>query len=269
MMSDTPETTNLAVVEPELAPTTALVALKPSSIPELVETVNAVDEAKKAIMLEKRDFMTIPGCKQPSLLKPGAEKLLKLFNLGCRFFPIEEIQDHDREYEYQKIVWANRQKTTKPESAKGWYFYKYRAELFDIASGTVVGDGYATCSSNERPDQPANTIIKMAQKSAMIAAVLITCNASGLFTQDVEDLRPSDNQQSPQRGSQREYKPSEPTPDGNPRYASEKQVKFAKDLFTKHKANMNPADAEKIEAGFEEDKLTMNQARDLINMFTS
>lgn len=33
-----------------------------------------------------------------------------------------------------------------------------------------------------------NTIDKMAQKRALIAAVLIACNASGFFTQDVEDM---------------------------------------------------------------------------------
>lgn len=256
-MNEAVETTDVAVVEPETAPTNALVALKPSSIPELVETVNAVDEAKKAIMLERRDFMTIPGCKQPSLLKPGAEKLLKLFNLGCRFFPIKEIEEHDKEYEYSTRYGK--------KSATGWYFYKYRAELFHLASGTVVGDGYATCSSNERPDQPANTIIKMAQKSAMVGAVLITCNASGLFTQDMEDFQQSSQPATDElMGNTQSQGVPKQTPDGNPRYASEKQLKYIGSLLDKVE-NMAPQEKSNIEEALDGEQITSGQASDLIN----
>lgn len=140
---------------------------------------NAIDEAKRKVMQPGRDYMTIPGTKKPSLLKPGGEKLMKLFNLSPRFFEIEVIEEHHRKYTYKKY--------DKDVEVTGWYFYRIRCELFDKNTGQSWGDGIGICSSNERPGQPANTISKMAQKSAMLAAVLIVCNASDLFTQDMDE----------------------------------------------------------------------------------
>lgn len=189
------ETKDLAVAKPDH--TNVFVA---TPIGQIKKLVNAVDKAKQEIMIEDRDFMTLPGTKKPTLLKPGAEKLLKLFNLGARFEIIEEVQDHDREYQYQKegkvLEWGTAKsgksyplrKEMITTDVKGWYFYKVKCTLFDQTSGDLRGDGFGTCSSNERPGQPANTIIKMAQKSSMMQATLTTCNASDLFTQDLEDL---------------------------------------------------------------------------------
>jgi hypothetical protein len=60
------------------------------------------------------------------------------------------------------------------------------------------------------PDIPEviNTVQKMAQKRALVAAVLIACNASAFYTQDVEDMRTIDVDYEPFEGSkenQREY----------------------------------------------------------------
>jgi len=45
---------------------------------------------------------------------------------------------------------------------------------------------------NDDAASQANTILKMAQKRALVAAVLVTVNASEYFTQDLEDFEPSD-----------------------------------------------------------------------------
>ncbi len=60
------------------------------------------------------------------------------------------------------------------------------------------------------PDIPEviNTVQKMAQKRALVAAVLIACNASAFYTQDVEDMRTIDVDYEPFEGSkenQQEY----------------------------------------------------------------
>jgi len=60
------------------------------------------------------------------------------------------------------------------------------------------------------PDIPEviNTVQKMAQKRSLVAAVLIACNASAFYTQDVEDMRTIDVDYEPFEGSrdnQREY----------------------------------------------------------------
>ncbi len=65
-------------------------------------------------------------------------------------------------------------------------------------------------ASVPNPDIPEviNTVQKMAQKRALVAAVLIACNASAFYTQDVEDMRTIDVDYEPFEGSkenQRDY----------------------------------------------------------------
>lgn len=55
-------------------------------------------------MVEGTDFGTIPSTNKPTLLKPGAEKLLRLFKLRPKFILIDSIVDYDRplfHYHYQ------------------------------------------------------------------------------------------------------------------------------------------------------------------------
>ena len=227
-----------------------LQTFQPTSIEELKAHVKAVDDAKREVMEPGRDYMVIPGTKKPSLLKPGGEKLLKLYNLGARFEILEEVQDHDREWEYRTTEWFERKKLTVKKPAYGFYFYKVRCELFHVPTGTMVGDGIATCSSNERPNQPANTIIKMAQKSAMLGAVLINCNASDLFTQDLEDLSQQGSSQGHSQGS------------GGVKQASDKQVGFIRKLIKDRGLDEGETKniTDQLDSG-----ITMSQAKTMID----
>lgn len=249
MSDEKPVETLPEVIENSPQPN-ALQTFQPTSIEELKAHVKAVDDAKREVMDEGRDYMTIPGTKKPSLLKPGGEKLLKLYNLGARFEILEEVQDHGREWEYRTTEWFERKKITVKKPAYGFYFYKVRCELFHIPTGTMVGDGIATCSSNERPNQPANTIIKMAQKSAMLGAVLINCNASDLFTQDLEDLSQQGSSQGHSQGS------------GGVKEASDKQIGFIKKLI-KDKG-LDEGEIRNITDQLK-DGITMSQAKTIID----
>jgi hypothetical protein len=175
---------------PEVVQPTALMSFKPVDLADLKEHTQAIDQAKREVMESGRDYMLIPNTNKPSLLKPGAEKLLKLYNAGVRFENVEVVEDHDKEYKHGRYG----------NTATGWYFYRVKATIFHQPTGTVMGDCEGSCSSNERGGQPANTILKMAQKSAMVGAVLFTMNASDLFTQDVEDL-PKQNNNQPQKSN--------------------------------------------------------------------
>ncbi len=179
-MASNPKIHNAEVIPEKNLPAVATVpSFNLVPLDELKDMCKAIDEAKREVMEAGRDYMTIPGTKKPSLLKPGGEKLMKLFNLSPRFFEVEVIEEHHRNYAYKKYG--------KDVEVKGWYFYRIRCELFNKNTGQSWGDGIGICSSNERPGQPANTISKMAQKSAMLAAVLLVCNASDLFTQDMDE----------------------------------------------------------------------------------
>lgn len=129
----------------------------------------------KAQMQKDIDYGVIPGTgSKPTLLKPGAEKLCRLFNLRPQLELVQSVVDFD----------------------KPLFHYHYRVALY--RNGELVGEGDGCCNSMEQKYQKqkyrvfdlTNTICKIAQKRALIAAVLASCGGSMLFTQDLEDREP-------------------------------------------------------------------------------
>lgn len=99
----------------------------------------------------------------------------------------------------QKYRWRNQDRTCpkcnqpaiiKNSYGPGWLCYRKKG-----GCNSKFGDGDQAIESqdvskvpNPNIDDQVNTILKMCQKRALIAAVLITVNASEFFTQDLEDL---------------------------------------------------------------------------------
>lgn len=138
------------------------------------------------------DYGIIPGSKKKSLLKPGAEKLLKLFKLGCRSRQVDKVIDR----------------------AGNFAMFTYRSEVYDLRTGVVIADcegltnsqenkyrertvwrkkqlpGGQEISESTKEDTPVcdilNTLMKMTQKRSMIGAAIIATAASDYFTQDME-----------------------------------------------------------------------------------
>lgn len=124
-------------------------------------------------LVEKEDFGVIPGTgNKPTLLKPGAEKLAKLFGLGS------QIRESKHEMDLEK----------------GWAWFCYTVSLVHLKTGVVVAQCEGSANSKEKKyaSRPApemiNTLQKMAQKRAYVGAVMIATGASTYFTQDVEDM---------------------------------------------------------------------------------
>lgn len=124
----------------------------------------------KGQMSEGVDYGVIPGTKKPTLLKPGAEKLCRLFGLRPTFDIINSVVDFD----------------------KPLFHYHYRCALYRGGELVATGDGCCNSCETKYKKQEykifdlTNTICKMAQKRALIAAVLASCGASQFFTQDLE-----------------------------------------------------------------------------------
>lgn len=187
----------------------------------------------KEILTKDLDFGVIPGAGKPTLLKPGAEKLLMFFGLRPRFVTVTKVED-----------WTGRDYQGEP------FFYYHEKCVLSRDGGVDLAEGDGSCNSREskyryrqgervcpecgkptiikgkaeygggwicfakkggcgakfrdgdqaiegqqvgrvlNPDVAdlANTILKMAQKRALVAATLIGVNASEFFTQDIEDL---------------------------------------------------------------------------------
>jgi len=116
------------------------------------------------------DFGIIPGTDKPTLLKPGAEKILMMMGLRSEF----EIVDSTRDFE------------------KGFFQYQVQCKLFK--GDILITEGLGACNTRERkylkmdPYTMDNTVLKMAKKRALVDAALLVASLSDVFTQDLEDI---------------------------------------------------------------------------------
>ena len=123
-------------------------------------------------MVEGEDYGVIPGSTKPTLFKPGAEKLNAIFGYAPKVEITNRVEDWD----------------------KGFVSYEAKVTLINKRSDSVEAEGLGSCNSRERryarqdATGIANTVLKMAKKRALIDATLSATRASGLFTQDLEDL---------------------------------------------------------------------------------
>ena len=124
----------------------------------------------KKNLKKDKDYGVIPGCSKPTLLKPGAEKILMLMGLQSTY----EIIDSTRDWK------------------EGFFQYQVRCTL--EKGGIVITQGLGCCNSRERkyikldPYSIDNTILKMAKKRSQVDASLTVASLSEIFTQDVEDI---------------------------------------------------------------------------------
>ena len=123
-------------------------------------------------MSEGEDYGIIPGGNKPTLFKPGAEKLNAVFGLS----PLVEINNRVEDWDASFVA------------------YEVKVTLLNKRTQVIEAEGVGSCNSRERKYKNqdaanvANTILKMAKKRALIDATLSATRASGMFTQDLEDL---------------------------------------------------------------------------------
>lgn len=166
--------------------------------------VNMIQEVMKKVMKVNVHYGVIPGCKKPSLYKPGAEKIMATFRLVADNPIVEDLSTLD------SIRYRVTQRILTPDgalvgSASGECSsdeekYKWRRPVCDEEFNDTPEDrrrekwskyqGKAEKNKQIRtnPSDVANTILKMAVKRALVAAVLVSTAASDVFDQDIEDL---------------------------------------------------------------------------------
>lgn len=119
---------------------------------------------------QNHDYGVIPGSTKPTLLKPGAEKILMLMGLTSEYELLERLHDYDR----------------------GFFAFTIRAKLYK--GQQLITEGVGHCNTRERkyrqqdPFTLANTCLKMAKKRALVDATLTVASLSDVFTQDLEDM---------------------------------------------------------------------------------
>ena len=166
-----------------------------------------------------------PEPKRNVLLKPGAERLCAAYGLKPIYEVIESEVDHNRPVPFETTKWVEQEKpddaTVEQMKAAGtgkffkddsgsrpkwiWkvasreqatfygiYRFVVRCRLLNW-EGAEVGQKIGIASSMEtkwarNTRDSENTIMQIAQKRALVGAVLVTLGLSGRFTQDVEDF---------------------------------------------------------------------------------
>lgn len=129
----------------------------------------------------KVDFGVVPGTKKPSLLQPGAEKIIMAYGLMQRYYIESKIETWD------------------PKNG-AFFHYLVRCDLvkgFKLPDGNyhevVYSNGFGEANTGEARNgsktgvNACNNAIKMAQKRAMVKAALSVSCLSTMFTQDIED----------------------------------------------------------------------------------
>ncbi|MCK4384689.1 MAG: hypothetical protein KAW52_00355 [candidate division Zixibacteria bacterium] len=190
--------------------------LDPKYVEKTLDAISKISAVVKAKLHKGHDYGIIPGTQKPTLLKPGAEKMVKLFGLADTYSVMEQTLDWD----------------------KPFFFFQIKCTLRSMKSDKVVSEGMGNCNSMEDrfrwrwlwPNELAtehmdnagkplaslkqkkihskkhnrwyiqyrvendnihtlvNTILKMGEKRALIDAVLHATRLSDLFTQDMEDI---------------------------------------------------------------------------------
>lgn len=164
----------------------------PLELAQMSDMIGYVQTFMQKIMVKGKDYDTLPQTKKPTILKPGAEKLAFAFRLSPVFKVAHREYDPFKTWEYEKPAWNNgRRDGFISETARGYYFYEVTCDLVH-ESGRTWASAIGCCDSTERGREfaPGNTILKMAEKRAFVAAILNATNSSDLFTQDLEDYQP-------------------------------------------------------------------------------
>lgn len=196
------------------------------SIVDIKAQVNLIQHVMREVMQKDQHYGVIPGTgTKPTLLKAGAEKLCLTFRLDPQYEVEQTTQGNhltilskctlhhiptgqrfgsgmgscstkESKYAYRKgsrkcpECGAEAIIKGREEYGGGWVCFKKKG-----GCGEKYADGDKTIESqseervpNEDVADQYNTVLKMANKRSLVAAVLNATAASDIFTQDIEDM---------------------------------------------------------------------------------
>ena len=184
------------------------------SIEQALRRYRVFVEFYKRLLKPDVDYGAVPGATRPTLLKPGAEKLGTFFGLVPSFQVIGRAEDwtgaeHGGEplfyYWYRCRLYRAGELVAEADGSCNSLETQYRWRWSDAAKpddetvARMQADHTGRFASREgvwvwqqrRPNrEPAslvNTVQKVAQKRALIAATLIGVNASEFFAHELDD----------------------------------------------------------------------------------
>jgi hypothetical protein len=214
----------------------AMVTRSEISVDDVVAQRDKIKQVMQRVMQDGSHYGRIPGINKPTLLKAGAEVLTTTFRLAPSYQSERAFYDSGHltvsskcilthapsglvlgegegicSTRESKYAWRNAERFCpncgvaaiikgKAQYGGGWLCWKKKD-----GCGQKFEDGDPAIESQnagkiENPDLPDtwNTVQKMANKRALVAAVLNCTAASDIFTQDVEDGQPAPDDDLPE-----------------------------------------------------------------------
>lgn len=207
-------------------PNVSVMEMDGMSIERVISRFKKIEQIKEHAMVPDIDYGIIPGTGgKPTLLKPGAEKLCVLFELGARAPILKEIREGNHytvtcsiglfhipsgrnigtgigmsSTREKKYAWRTEERKcpvcgaaailkSKFEDAS-WYCFTKKGGCnakFAKDDPKIVNQ---KAGQIENPDLPDtwNTVLKMAAKRALVDGVLRATGSSAYFIQDAEDV---------------------------------------------------------------------------------
>jgi hypothetical protein len=182
------------------------------SVSTVVNRVKAVNDLYKQVMIKDQHYGVIPGTgTKPTLLKSGAEQILSLFQLAAKAekTDVRDLPGGHREYIMTVGLYSRKDgsfwgdgsgscSTMESKYRYRWQLAPYIPEKEEADHLKSEGKGKFKKVDNEwkwfeRVENQDiadvyNTVLKMADKRALICAVLKAAGVSDIFTQDIEDM---------------------------------------------------------------------------------
>lgn len=181
------------------------------AVSDTLKKIRVLQGTIKSILVNEVDYGKIQGCgDKPTLLKPGADKIITAYGLTPSYEIITMKEDYEGNgfftYTIKCNLMLNGIKISEGlgqanSKEKKWaYEYVYEKDLPKgtdkelLKSKKITTDRGTFYKYEIQADacSKANTILKMAEKRAKVDAVLSFANLSEIFTQDFDDLPPEE-----------------------------------------------------------------------------
>lgn len=160
-----------------------ILATDMKDLDQQLQAISNFQHLVKNTLTVDQDYGIIPGTNKPTLLKPGAEKIIMIMGLTSRYEVTEKVENYE----------------------EGFFSYTVKSQLFK--NGQLITEGFGLANTRETryklkegkgwqdPYTIANTVLKMAKKRAQVDASLTVGSLSNVFTQDLEDLKEADRKE--------------------------------------------------------------------------
>jgi hypothetical protein len=190
--------------------------------------VAKIQELMRSVMQDGQHYGVVPGTDKPTLLKAGAEKLGFVFRLVAEY-DVKETDLGDGHREYRVLCTVKKMGTGemagqgvgicstmeskyryrnaarkcpacgaatiikgKEEYGGGWLCWKKKGgcgAAFQDGDQSIEGQPQGKIDNPDIADV-YNTVLKIGKKRAHVDAMITSCAASDIFTQDIEEMQP-------------------------------------------------------------------------------